>query len=251
VDDVFRAIDDPSRRLLLDRLFGEDGQTLTELCRHLPDMTRFGVMSHLRVLEDAGLVTTRKAGRNKHHYLNPVPIRLVHDRWISKYARPVVGALAGLKSTVEGAQHMSKPSHLYQAYIAAPREEVWRAMTDGDLTVQYFYGTRVESSWEPGSPLRYAASDGTVVADGKVIAFEPPSRLEITFHARWDPELEAEGPVREVWSVTDAEGATLLTVELWDLDPAGKTLDDFAHGLPFIVSGLKTLVETGKPLAAA
>ncbi len=101
MDEVFRAINDPSRRVLLDRLFDEDGQTLGELCAHLPGMTRFGVMNHLRVLEEAGLVTTRKAGRAKHHYLNPVPIRQVHDRWISKYAEPVVGRMAGLKARLE------------------------------------------------------------------------------------------------------------------------------------------------------
>ena len=97
MDEVFRAINDPSRRLLLDRLFAEDGQTLGQLCEHLPGMTRFGVMNHLRVLEEAGLVTTRKVGRSKHHYLNPVPIRLIHDRWISKYAEPAVSRVADIK----------------------------------------------------------------------------------------------------------------------------------------------------------
>jgi DNA-binding transcriptional ArsR family regulator len=101
MDAVFRALADPNRRLLLDKLFKKDGQTLSELDAHLPDMTRFGVMKHLRILEVAGLVTTRKIGREKLHYLNPVPIRLIHDRWISKYAEPWVGALGKLKSTLE------------------------------------------------------------------------------------------------------------------------------------------------------
>src|SRR6266516_2476919 len=102
-DDVFKALADPSRRLLLDSLFTADGQTLGELSARLPGMTRFGVMKHLRVLESAGLVTTRKVGRERLHYLNPVPIRLMHDRWIGKYAEPWVGALAGLKVSLEGA----------------------------------------------------------------------------------------------------------------------------------------------------
>jgi DNA-binding transcriptional ArsR family regulator len=97
---VFRALADPTRRLLLDRLFERDGRTLTELESEL-EMTRFGVMKHLRVLEDAGLVVTRKAGRNKHHFLNPVPIRLIHDRWIDKYREPRVSALAELKTRLE------------------------------------------------------------------------------------------------------------------------------------------------------
>ena len=99
---VFRALGDANRRLLLDRLFERDGQTLGELTTHLPGMTRFGVMKHLTVLEDAGLVTTQRAGREKRHYLNPVGIRLIHDRWISKYAAPVVGAMTTIKHRVEG-----------------------------------------------------------------------------------------------------------------------------------------------------
>jgi len=92
-DAVFKALADPSRRLLLDSLFVDDGQTLGELSARLPGMTRFGVMKHLRLLSAAGLVATRKVGREKLHYLNPVPIRLMHDRWIGKYAQPWVGAL--------------------------------------------------------------------------------------------------------------------------------------------------------------
>jgi len=99
-DLVFKALADPTRRLLLDRLFERDGQTLTELLSEV-EMTRFGVMKHLNVLEDAGLVTTHKVGREKLHYLNPVPIRLVHDRWIDKYTERRVSALADLKRTLE------------------------------------------------------------------------------------------------------------------------------------------------------
>jgi DNA-binding transcriptional ArsR family regulator len=101
VDAVFRALADPSRRLLLDRLYEDDGQTLGALGAALPGMTRFGVMKHLLVLEEAGLVTTRKVGREKRHYLNPVPIRLVHDRWISKYAEPWVAGLVDMKNDLE------------------------------------------------------------------------------------------------------------------------------------------------------
>ena len=99
-DLVFRALADPTRRHLLDRLFERDGRTLTELESDL-EMTRFGVMKHLRLLEDAGLVVTRRSGREKLHYLNPVPIRLIHDRWIDKYTERQVSALAYLKSELE------------------------------------------------------------------------------------------------------------------------------------------------------
>src|SRR5204862_492621 len=100
MDAVFRALADPTRRKLLDELFAEDGQTLTALEKRLP-MTRFGVMKHLRVLEEANLVTTRRRGREKLHFLNPVPIRLVHDRWVSKYAEPWAVTLSGLKKSIE------------------------------------------------------------------------------------------------------------------------------------------------------
>ena len=99
-DGVFKALADPTRRHLLDRLFERDGRTLTELESEL-EMTRFGVMKHLRVLEDAGLIVTRRSGREKHHYLNPVPIRLIHDRWIDKYTAGPASVLAGLKKSLE------------------------------------------------------------------------------------------------------------------------------------------------------
>ncbi|MGC2241452.1 MAG: SRPBCC domain-containing protein [Acidimicrobiia bacterium] len=251
MDDVFRAINDPSRRTLLDQLRQEDGQTLGELCLHLPEMTRFGVMSHLRVLEEAGLISTEKRGRSKYHYLNPVPIRLIHDRWISKYAEPTVAAITGLKANVEsGERDMSKPDHIYKAYIAAPAVLVWDAITNGDRTVEYFYNTRVDSTWEVDAPLSYTYPDGTVAADGRVIAVDAPHRLEHTFHARWSEELSEEGPVRQVWALSERDGMTELTVEIYDMAEGTATHRDFTEGIPFIVSGLKTMLETGKAMAA-
>jgi DNA-binding transcriptional ArsR family regulator len=100
MDEVFKALADPTRRALLDELFASDGQTLTELEERLP-MTRFGVMKHLKVLEGAGLVITQRRGREKLHYLNAVPIRLIHDRWVSKYAEPLVATISGIKRELE------------------------------------------------------------------------------------------------------------------------------------------------------
>ena len=100
MDEVFKAFADPTRRSLLDELFAEDGQTLSALEQRLP-MTRYGVMKHLKVLEEAGLVTTKRRGREKLHFLNSVPIRLVHDRWVSKYAEPWIAGLTGLKNELE------------------------------------------------------------------------------------------------------------------------------------------------------
>ncbi len=249
MDEVFKALNDPSRRLLLDLLFEQDGRTLGELCEHFPDMTRFGVMNHLRVLEAADLVVTRKVGRSKHHYLNPVPIRLVHDRWISKYREPAASTLARLKAHLEGgARTMTRPDHVYQAYVRCDPAAAWNAIVDGDMTVQYFYETRVESEWEPGKPVRYLAPDGSVVASGEVISIDHGKRVEMTFLAHWDPEIEAEGPVRTTWEVAEENGLTRITVEYFGMPEGSKTHETFTSGIPYIVSGMKTLLETGAPL---
>lgn len=250
MDEVFGAINDPSRRHLLDQLFERDGQTLGELCAHLPGMTRFGVMNHLRVLEEAGLVTTKKVGRSKFHYLNPVPMRLIHDRWIARFAEPRVAAIAAVKASAErGETKLTKPAHVYKAFIRATAEEVWQAITNPDKTEQYFYGTRVESEWQVGSPVNYRYPDGRLASDGEILAVDPPKRLELTFRALWDEELTAEGPAREIWSLTETSGMVELTVELYEIGE--KSLRDFSEGLPYIISGLKSLIETGEPLSAA
>src|SRR5688572_6289932 len=231
---AFRALADPSRRLLLDRLFERDGQTLGELTAHLPAMTRFGVMRHLGVLESAGLISTRREGREKRHFLNPVPIRRIHDRWISKYAAPVVGAMSALKGHLEAPPMAVPPDemeHVYSIYINADPERVWRAITDGDETAQYYYGTRVNSDWAVGSRVSYDYPDGTVAADGEVLACEPPKRLEMTFLARWDPEVEAEGPIRHVWELELEDGATKLTVTTLGVRKGSKTAESFGSGI--------------------
>ena len=251
---AFRALADPSRRLLLDRLFERDGQSLGELTGHLPDMTRFGVMRHLDVLESAGLISTRKVGREKRHYLNPVPIRQIHDRWISKYAAPVVGTMSAVKDHLEAPPMAVPPDeveHVYSIFINASPERVWQAITTGDDTVQYYYGTRVSSDWKIGSRVSYDYPDGTVAADGEVLVCEPPSRLETTFQARWSPEAEAEGPIRHIWRLEDADGATKLTVTTAGVKKGSKQAESFGEGIIFIVSGLKTFLEGGRAAVPA
>lgn len=146
---------------------------------------------------------------------------------------------------------MSQPVHVYTVFIDAPPDAVWAAIVDGDTTVKYFYGTRVESAWEVGAEVVYRYPDGRRAAEGEVIAIEPGRRLEITFLPLWDPELTAEGAAREVWLVEDAGGATRLTVETYDVPEGGRIHTDVAGGFPLIVSGLKTLLETGKSLQVA
>src|ERR671919_3124948 len=143
MDEVFKALADPTRRSLLDELFKRDGQTLTALVERRAPMTRFGVMKHLRVLEEASLVTTRRRGREKLHFLNPVPIRLVHDRWVSKYAEPWAAGLSGLKRELEE-RTMEK---VFEIYIKTTPERLWQAITDPELRARYSFGVRVDSDW--------------------------------------------------------------------------------------------------------
>ena len=245
---IFRALGDPHRRLLLDRLFERDGQTLGELAAQLPGMTRQGAMKHLRVLEDAGLVVTRREGREKRHFLNPVPIRRVHDRWISKYTAPWAAALADLKDRLED-RHVTTKS-VYEVYIKAPPERVWEAITTPELTAQYYYGTAAHSAWEPGSKLEYLYPDGTLAAEGTILEADRPHKVTMTFHAVWDEDVAKDPPVRMTWEITPAGESSKLTVITQDLIPGSATATSFEGGVVYIVSGLKSLLETGAALPA-
>src|ERR1700754_1847838 len=146
MDEVFRALADPTRRSLLDELFREDGQTLSAL-EERPPTARFGVMKHLKLREEAGLVVTRKQGREKLHYLNPVPIRLVHDRWVSKYAEPWAAGLSELKHDLEE-KTMEK---VFEIYIKTTPVLLWHAITDPEMRAKSSFGIGVQSDWTTGS----------------------------------------------------------------------------------------------------
>jgi uncharacterized protein YndB with AHSA1/START domain/DNA-binding transcriptional ArsR family regulator len=243
LEPAFRALADAHRRTLLDRLQERDGQTLGELEGALPQMTRFGVMKHLRVLEDAHLVATRRDGRRKLHFLNPVPIRLIADRWISRYAAPLVDAMADVKYSVEK-RPMSDPKHVYEVYIAASPERVWQALTDSELTKQYYYGNTVESDWTPGSSLIYRNPDGTAAIECEIVEADAPKRLVHTF---FFPGTD-EKPSRVTWQIEPRGAATLLILTHDEFDGETSTYRSVAHGWVPILSGLKTVLETGKPI---
>src|ERR1700730_6864172 len=251
-DDLgFRALADPTRRLLLDRLFEREGRTLGGLQAEVEGMTRFGVMKHLRLLEAAGLVVTRKAGREKLHYLNPVPIQLIHDRWVSKYTRPRAAALAALKQELEGGQTMAAPKQVYQVYIRATPEQVWDAITRPDFTARYFFGSRVDTTGETGSQIRHYAPDGTTLwGDDLILESDPPRALVHGWRALYDPELAAEPPSRVGWEIEGQPGGfTKLTVVHDELEGSQKTAASVSGGWMFVISGLKTVLESGEPLA--
>jgi uncharacterized protein YndB with AHSA1/START domain/DNA-binding transcriptional ArsR family regulator len=295
VDDlVFGALADPTRRHLLDLLFERDGRTLGELVAAVPGMTRFGVMKHLRVLEAADLVTTLRVGRAKHHYLNPVPIRRLHDRWLDKYRVRAADSLLDLQRALESVPlpvpssvpssapssappsalpqearadarstpaTVAQPAHKEEApmppaapafvssiYIRATPEAIWRALTETDFTSRYYYGCSIESTFEPGAHYRMTV-DGTLQIEGTILQADPPRRLVQTFHGVWDEGMVADAPTTVTWEIEETQpGVCRLTLVHDGLVAGSTTQEQVSGGWPFILSGLKTLLETGTGL---
>jgi uncharacterized protein YndB with AHSA1/START domain len=241
VDEVFKALADPTRRSLLDELFREDGQTLRQLEARFA-MTRFGVMKHLKQLEDVGLVVTRRRGREKLHFLNPVPIRLVHDRWVSKYAEPWVAGLSGLKRALE-----SPMEKVFEIYIKTTPERLWEAITDPEIRAKYNFGASVHSDWTPGSRFELGSpkADG-LLGEGEILEVDPPRRLAHTMVALFSEEAEAEGTSRVTWEI-EPVGDSCRLVLTHDQMREGAN-DQLYGGWPMILSGLKTWLETGELL---
>jgi uncharacterized protein YndB with AHSA1/START domain/DNA-binding transcriptional ArsR family regulator len=262
VDAVFKALADRTRRGLLDELFERDGQTLGELEQRLP-MTRFGVMKHLKVLEEAGLVRAKRRGREKLHFLNPVPIRLVHDRWVSKYAEPWAAGLSGLKRQIEETTEMNATEtnantsgkrpwtaapteKVFEIFIRTTPERLWEAITDPEMRRKYNFGAAVASDWEPGSPYALTHPHGGDLATGENLEVDPPRRLVQSFEAVWSEDVKREGTSRVTWEIEPVGDSCRLTV-------THDQLREDAHGelyggWPMILSGLKTLLETGDEL---
>jgi uncharacterized protein YndB with AHSA1/START domain len=239
MDAVFRALADPTRRSLLDELFRNDGQTLSALEERLP-MTRFGVMKHLKLLEEAGLVVSRRRGREKLHFLNPVPIRLVHDRWVSKYAEPWAAGLTDLKHELE--KTMEK---VFEIYIKTTPERLWHAITDAEMRRKYNFGAVVTSDWTQGS--RYEGrGNGNLIFEGENLEVDPPRRLVQNFRALWGEDVKGEGTSRVTWEIEPIGDSCRLTV-IHDQLREGAN-NQLYGGWPMVLSGIKTLLESGEIL---
>lgn len=241
MDAVFRALADPTRRSLLDELFRRDGQTLTELEARF-SMSRFGVMKHLRQLEEADLVVTRRRGREKLHFLNPVPIRLVHDRWVSKYAEPWAAALSDLKGRLE------RPvEKVFEIYIKTTPERLWEAITDPGIRAKYNFGAGVTSDWTTGSRFAMSARGGSFpLGEGENLEVDPPRRLVQSMVALWDEDVKREGTSRITWAIEPVGDSCRLTVTHDQLREGAN--EQLYGGWPMILSGLKTWLETGELL---
>jgi DNA-binding transcriptional ArsR family regulator/uncharacterized protein YndB with AHSA1/START domain len=260
LDDAFRALADPSRRLLLDRLNERNGQTLRELCSGL-GMARQSVSKHLAVLEAANLVTTVRRGREKLHYLNAAPINEIAERWITHYERARVHALADLKRALEDTR-MDTPSFVYTTYIKTTPERLWQALTEPAFTERY-WGMVFHSDWRTGS--RYVLNQfGLTIADDAqvVLEAEPYRRLSYTWHTITPEWADALGLDAETHERLAAEPRSKVTFDIESLDdeqvkltvvhdglaPHGLVGTLIGNGWPRVLSNLKTLLETGEPL---
>jgi uncharacterized protein YndB with AHSA1/START domain/DNA-binding transcriptional ArsR family regulator len=259
MDEVFKALADPSRRRLLDNLNARNGQSLRELCAGL-DMARQSVSKHLAVLEAANLVTTMWRGREKLHYLNAEPINAIADRWINQYHRGRAQTLADLKSALE-VEPMSNSAFVYTTYINTTPERLWQALTDPAFTSRY-WGVEFESDWKAGSTMVWKEK-GVRIADPAqvVLESEPYRRLAYTWHT-FTPEfadahgfgddfLDKVGGERRSKVTFDIEprgSLVKLTVIHDDFEPGGTVREMVSEGWPELISNLKTLLETGDTL---
>jgi uncharacterized protein YndB with AHSA1/START domain/DNA-binding transcriptional ArsR family regulator len=260
MDDVFKALADPTRRRLLDSLNRSNGQRLRELCAGV-DIARQSVSKHIAVLEAANLVTSVRRGRERLHYLNAAPINEIAERWINHYDRERVQALADLKRALEDTP-MQKPSFVYTTYIKTTPERLWQALTEPEFTRRY-WDTAFETDWKPGSTMTWDHL-GTRISNPEqvVLEAEPYRRLSYTWHEFTDEwaqavgfdsellaKLAAEPRSKVTFEIEPAEQGTKLTVIHDGFEPGSTVLELIREGWPQLVSDLKTLLETGRPLA--
>jgi DNA-binding transcriptional ArsR family regulator/uncharacterized protein YndB with AHSA1/START domain len=259
IDEVFKALADPSRRRLLDSLNAQNGQTLRELCADM-DMARQSVSKHLAVLEAANLVTTLWRGREKLHYLNAAPINEISERWIDHYDQPRVRALADLKQALENPT-MQKPTFVYTTYIQTTPETLWQALTEPAFTKRYWDVT-FETDWTVGSTMVWD-NHGAIIADPGQVVLEsdPYRRLSYTWH-NFTPELgevigftgelladlAAEPRSKVTFEIEPAGDAVKLTVVHDGFEPGSKVAESVGSGWPVVMAKLKTMLETGEPL---
>jgi uncharacterized protein YndB with AHSA1/START domain len=262
MDDVFKALADPNRRLLLDRLNQRNGQTLRDLCDGLA-MTRQSVSKHLAVLEKANLVTATPRGRERVHVLNPVPINAIAERWMTQFDRARTAALADLKLALEHPPMDNR--FVYTTYIKTTPDQLWTALTEPAFTKRY-WGVSLLSDWKVGSRVVWDLGNVTIDGDNQVVlASDPPRHLSYTWHEVTAEFMKHYGmDDQEFFTRANAERRTKVTFELEpmgelvkltvthdDADEGSVILEGVSQGWPTILASLKTLLETGEPLTFA
>jgi DNA-binding transcriptional ArsR family regulator/uncharacterized protein YndB with AHSA1/START domain len=258
--DVFKALADPSRRHLLDRLNARNGQSLLELCVGL-DMTRQAVSKHLAILEAANLVTAVRRGRERLHYLNPVPINEIAERWINQYDHTRVRVLSDLKHALEETP-MEKPEFVYTTYIKTTPERLWHALTEPEFTGRWWQ-TTFQTDWKVGSPMVWD-NNGIIIANPEQVVLEanPYSKLSYTWHSFVPELLERMKVTDEVSAKLAGEQRSRVTFDLEQIGEQVKLTvihDNFEsgsiaatmvrNGWPKVLSSLKSFLETGEPLS--
>jgi DNA-binding transcriptional ArsR family regulator/uncharacterized protein YndB with AHSA1/START domain len=245
-DRLFRALASPARRQLLDRLKDRNGQTLGQLCEGL-EMARQSTTQHLDVLVGANLVTTVRRGRERMHYLNPVPIHELQERWIGTFERPALDALRAVRRRAEEEAMPTIPTYVYVTYVQSTPERVWHALTDEELSGAY-WGHRNVSTWEPGAPWEHVRVDGSGVVDvvGTVVVADAPRRLVVTFESPQD----RTHPTTVTFDIEPYRDIVKLTVAHEGLERR-EDLEAIGLGWPAVLANLKSLLETGHVMAQA
>jgi len=249
-DDIFRALSDPNRRRILDIAKNRPGITVNELTDEF-DFSRYAVMKHLKILESCNLIISKKEGKFRKLYLNAIPIQTIYDRWISKFSKYWAQNITALKYKLEEDSKMSQPElkHVFVIYIKTTKEKLWEALTHGDVTHKYFFATKIKSDFSPGSKLEFHGvnkeGEPYIPVSGEVIEVIPQKKLVYSFQQYSNNDK----PSRVTYEIEEVDGNIKFTVTHDQFDEVNETYNSVQQGWPYILSGLKTYLETNKTLS--
>ena len=246
MDAIFKALNDPARRDLLDSLRQRDGQSLSDLEQVL-EMSRFGVMKHLKVLEEANLIVTRKDGRFKYHYLNVLPLQDVMDRRAAPFLQRQARAVTELKAKLERDTAMGKPDFMMQTFIRCSQDALWAALTEADQMAAYHFACNVvEGNAALNETTAFIRPDGSSMLNQITTAMDPKSRIAMTLEPLF---MGPDAPSSHmVYLIEPQSEQCKLTIEHYDMAPGQ---EGFAEGWARLASSLKSYLETGTALKAA
>ena len=246
MDSIFKALADPTRRLLLDSLRETPGQSLQDLEGQL-EMSRFGVMKHLAVLEEAKLIVTHRKGRYKYHYLNALPLQEIMDRWTAPFLQRQARALTELKAKLEHDAVTGRPDFMMQIYIRCSGDALWDALTQAAAMAAYHFACdRVEGNAILGRDTVFIMPDGSAMLKQTTTALDPKSRIAMTFDPLF---LGADVPSSHMaYRISPAGDLCKLTIEHYDIAPGQ---DSLAECWARLATSLKTYLETGSALRVA